>query len=114
LFLMATLAVTGTPPFGLFQSEFTALSAALAAGRGWAALLFVAGVVTIFAGFLIHLSQLSLGKPRSDAPARVAESLWKLSAMGLVAVSMIILGCWLPGPLYRLIQQSVLIIGGAS
>ena len=114
LFLVATLAVTGTPPFGLFQSEFTALSAALAAGRGWAALLFVAGVVTIFAGFLVHISQLSLGTPRSDAPARVAESPWKLGAMVLVAVTVVVLGCWLPGPLYQLIQQTVLIIGGAS
>ena len=36
LFLLATLAVTGTPPFSIFQSEFTALSAALAADQaGW-------------------------------------------------------------------------------
>jgi hypothetical protein len=70
--------------------------------------------VTIFAGFLVHISQLSLGTPRSDAPARVTESPWKLSAMALVAVTMIVLGCWLPGPLYQLIQQTVCIIGGAS
>ncbi|MDE3084819.1 MAG: hydrogenase 4 subunit F, partial [Verrucomicrobiota bacterium] len=37
LFLLATLAVTGVPPFSLFQSEFTTLSAALAAGRSRAA-----------------------------------------------------------------------------
>ena len=43
LFLLATLAVTGTPPFSIFQSEFTALSAALAAGRGWTAALFIVG-----------------------------------------------------------------------
>ncbi|MBI4663019.1 MAG: hypothetical protein HY735_29775 [Verrucomicrobia bacterium] len=49
------------PPFSIFQSKFTALSAALAAGRQWAAALFVAGVVTIFAGFLVHISKLSLG-----------------------------------------------------
>src|SRR6266849_4386558 len=40
LFLMATFAVTGVPPFSLFQSEFTALSAAFAAGRAWPAGLF--------------------------------------------------------------------------
>ena len=34
LFLLATFAVTGTPPFSIFQSEFTALSGALAADRG--------------------------------------------------------------------------------
>src|SRR5208337_783295 len=63
LFLFAALAVTGVPPFSLFQSEFNILSGALAAGRDWTAFLFIAGVVTIFAGFLVHMSKLSLGRP---------------------------------------------------
>src|SRR5213076_2056132 len=33
LFLLATFAITGTPPFSLFQSEFMILSAALQANR---------------------------------------------------------------------------------
>jgi hydrogenase-4 component F len=83
LFLMATLAVTGTPPFSIFQSEFNILSAALAADRGWGAALFLGGVVTIFAGFLVHMSKLSLGSPvPSDASGRVPECPWKLVAMG--------------------------------
>src|SRR5947207_5846209 len=84
LFLMATFALTGVPPFSLFQSEFTTLSAAVAADRAWPAGLFVAGIVTIFAGFLAHLSKLSLGKP-PHAAARNAECPWKLGAMLLVA-----------------------------
>jgi hydrogenase-4 component F len=114
LFLLATFAITGTPPFGLFQSEFTALSAALAADRGWAAGLFVAGVVTIFTGFLVHMAKLNLGLPRADAPVRVAACPWKLAAMSLVAVVVVILGCWLPGPLYQLVEQTARIVGGAS
>ena len=69
LFLMATLAVTGTPPFSIFQSEFTTLSAALAADHGWLAFLFIAGVVTIFAGFLVHMAKMNLGAPRPEPPA---------------------------------------------
>src|SRR5262249_36597861 len=42
LLLMATLAVTGTPPFSIFQSEFTALSGALEGNYPWAAGLFIA------------------------------------------------------------------------
>src|SRR6266542_2731167 len=84
LFLMATFAVTGVPPFSLFQSEFTALSAAFAADRVWSAALFVTGIVTIFAGFLVHMSKLSLGKPAHET-ARSAECPWKLGAMLLVA-----------------------------
>jgi hydrogenase-4 component F len=112
LFLVATLAVTGTPPFSLFQSEFNILSGALAADRGWMAFLFIGGVVTIFAGFLVHMSKLSLGAPVQPGP-RVAECPWKLSAMVVVAVAVIGLGFWLPGPLYELVRQTTQIIGGA-
>jgi hydrogenase-4 component F len=114
LFLLGALAVTGTPPFSLFQSEFTVLSAALAAHRGWSAFFFLAGVVTIFAGFLVHMSRLNLGAPEAGAPARAAECPWKLAAILLVAAMVILLGFWLPGPLYQLIQQSARIIGGES
>jgi len=112
LFLMATLAITGTPPFSIFQSEFTTLSAALAADRGWWALLFMVGVVTIFAGFLVHIVKLTLGAPRHDAPERGAECPWKLGAMTLVAAVVVALGFWLPGPLYQLVQQTARIIEG--
>ncbi len=111
LFLMAALAVTGTPPFSLFQSEFSILSAALAADRGWAAALFVGGVVAIFAGFLAHVSKLSLGAPAPDTPC-AAECPWKLAAMALVAVPVTTLGFWLPGPLYELVRQTAQIIEG--
>jgi hydrogenase-4 component F len=113
LFLMATLAVTGTPPFSIFQSEFKILSAALHSGRGWMAFLFLSGVVTIFAGFLAHISKLSLGTPLPTA-SRAVECPWKLAAMVLVAIPMAVIGFWLPGPLYELIRQTADIIGGAK
>jgi hypothetical protein len=34
--------------------------------------------------------------------------------MSLVAVVAVTLSCWLPGPLYQLIEQTARIIGGAS
>lgn len=111
LFLMATLAVTGTPPFSIFQSEFKILSAALASGRGWMAFLFLAGVVTIFAGFLAHISKLSLGTPL-QTESRAVECLWKLAAMMLVAIPVAVIGFWLPGPLYELVRQTAEIVGG--
>jgi hydrogenase-4 component F len=118
-FLMATLAVTGMPPFSIFQSEFTALSAALAGGHGWLAFLFIAGATAIFAGFLVHMVKMNLGAPRpgrrNDAMMqRCNECPWKFSAMALVAVAVVILGFWLPRPLYHLVRQSAQIIGGAQ
>jgi len=110
LFLVAALAVTGLPPFSLFQSEFNILSGALAAGRGWMAFLFIAGVVAIFAGFLVHTSKLIFGTPL-PGETRVAECPWKLGAMAVVAAAVIVLGFWLPVPLYALVQETTLIIG---
>jgi hydrogenase-4 component F len=111
LFLLATFAVTGTPPFSIFQSEFTALSAALAANRGWAAGLFVLGVVTVFVGFLIHMSKMNLGAVQESAP-RAHECPWKLGAMLVVAVAVTALGFWLPAPVFKLVQNSANILGG--
>ena len=111
LFLVATLAVTGTPPFSIFQSEFNILSAALAGGRGWTAALFIAGVVTIFAGFLAHMARLNLGAAQAGDSPR-AECPWKLSAMAIVGIAVVTLGFWLPGPLYELVDQAARIIGG--
>jgi len=112
LFLLATFAVTGTPPFSIFQSEFTVLSAALAADWGWAAGLFVLGVVTVFVGFLLHMANMILGAPTEGAP-RAAECPWKLSAMLLVAIVVIVLGFWLPAPIFQLVQRSAEIVRGA-
>src|SRR5438445_1812890 len=111
LFLMATFAITGVPPFSLFQSEFTTLSAALAADRAWPAGLLVAGIVTIFAGFLAHMSKLSLGQPAPDT-ARGAECPWQLGAMLFVAAPVIALGLVLPAPIYELARRAALLLGG--
>ncbi len=113
LFLMGTLAITGAPPFSLFQSEFTALSAALAADRAWAAGLIVAGIVAIFAGFLVRMSKLNLGQPSPDT-ARGTECPWKLGAMLLVAVPAVALGLVLPAPIYELVRTAAQILGGSQ
>ena len=112
LFLLATFAVTGTPPFSVFQSEFTALSAALAADHGWAAALFVLGVVTVFVGFLVHMSKLNLGAVQETSP-RARECPWKLGAMLLVAAVIVAFSFWVPAPVMELVNQSAHIIGGA-
>jgi hydrogenase-4 component F len=113
LFLVATLAVTGTPPFSLFQSEFTALSAALAAARPWSAALFIAGVVTIFAGFLVHMAKLNLGQPAHE-PVSGRECPWKLAGMLLVLGPLLAFAFILPAPVYRLVLTAASLLGGLS
>src|SRR5208337_4028565 len=61
-FLMVTLAVTGSPPFSFFQSEFTVLRAGFSRGSLALTVLFVSFLVLIFSGFLVHISNLVLGE----------------------------------------------------
>ncbi|HTL59309.1 MAG TPA: hydrogenase 4 subunit F [Candidatus Limnocylindrales bacterium] len=112
LLLVSTLAVTGTPPFSIFQSEFTALSGALDGNHPWAAALFIVGVVTIFVGFLVHMANMNLGAAAEpNSPGR--ECPWKMTAMILVACVIIALGIFLPRPIYGLLQDSAHLLSGS-
>lgn len=107
-FLMATLAVTGTPPFSLFLSEFTILRAGFSAGYLVLAILFVAFLVAIFSGFLIHIANLVLGPDSGRRPAETCR--WKKSSVVGAALVVIAMGFWIPAPLFRLIQAAADIV----
>jgi hydrogenase-4 component F len=110
-FLMVTLAVTGSPPFSFFQSEFTILRAGFGRGYFVLAVLFVAFLMLTFAGFLVNITGLVLGEdpglPRADISG------WKKYSVAGLAVVIIVMGFWIPGPLFRLIQGAVgIVVGG--
>jgi hydrogenase-4 component F len=92
----------------MFQSEFTILRAAFESGHVWVAVLFVAFLVTIFAGFLVHIAKLVLGPDPGLPPADTCA--WKKhSLLGLAGV-VIVMGFWLPAPIYSLIQGAAQIV----
>lgn len=104
VFMMTTLAVTGSPPFSLFQSEFTILRAAIDGGHVAVAVAFVIFLVAIFSGFLVHIARLVLGP--DPGYERVDLCLFKkYTLIGLSAI-VLILGFWIPAPLYALIQRA--------
>jgi hydrogenase-4 component F len=109
-FLMATLAVTGSPPFSMFQSEFTILRAGFSGGYFVLAILFVSILVAIFSGFLIHIVGLVLGPDPSLPPADTCS--WKKYSVGGLAAVILVMGFWIPAPLFRLIQDAASIVMG--
>lgn len=111
VFLMVTLAVTGSPPFSLFQSEFTILRAGLSRGSLALTVVFVCFLVLIFSGFLVHTSNLVLGEDPGLPPASMCG--WKKYSLAGLAVVIVVMGFWIPGPLFRLIQGAVgIVVGG--
>ena len=108
VFLLAALAVTGMPPFSMFLSEFTVLRAGFAAQSTLASGLFLAFVAAIFCGFFYHVAQLVWGPPNGEP--RGDSSPWSTyPVIGLAAV-VVLMGFWLPAPVYNLVEQAARIL----
>jgi hydrogenase-4 component F len=94
----------------MFQSEFTILRAGFSGGYFVLAVLFVSFLVVIFSGFLVHITSLVLGPnpllPRADTCS------WKKYSVGGLAAVIVVMGFWLPAPLFRLIQDAASIVMG--
>jgi hydrogenase-4 component F len=110
-FILVTLAVTGSPPFSLFQSEFTILRAGFSADHVVLSAIFVSFLVLIFSGFLVHIGNLVLGEDPKLPPSNMG--VWKKYSMVGLAMVIIVMGFWIPAPLFRLIQNAVdIVVGG--
>jgi hydrogenase-4 component F len=103
MFVLAALAITGTPPFSIFQSEFTVLRAGFATQHTGAAMLFVAFAVAIFCGLFYHVAGLVFGRASEDV-AVGDRSGWKTGPVVVLAAVVVVLGFWLPSPVYSLVQ----------
>jgi hydrogenase-4 component F len=113
LWLAGFLAITGSPPFGAFLSEFTVLKAALDQGRGGVAVLYLGFLGVIFvgmAGIFLRMAQGQSSLPAAQRPVRErALSLIPPAALG---VAVLILGIWVPGPLLGLLHRAAKALGG--
>ncbi len=110
VFLMATLAIVGTPPFSLFQSEFVILQAAFAAGHYVSAVLFVLFGAGIFAGAVLHVGGLVLGPADAGPIARWYP--WRDTAVLVSTAILVVMGFWLPAPVFELIRNAARIVAG--
>jgi hydrogenase-4 component F len=111
LLLAGLFAVTGSPPFGLFVSEFTILGAAIGQGHPWIGLTMVALLAVIFVGMARTILEVLYGEPAEHGPDR-QEGALRLAGPVVLAVVVLLLGVYLPGPLRELLARASLSLGG--
>jgi hydrogenase-4 component F len=110
VFLMAMLAIIGMPPFSLFQSEFLIVRAAFDGGHVLTGVLFVLFGTGVFAGALLHVGGMILG-PRGETAA-AAPRPWRDGSLLALAAALVVIGFWIPAPLFELIRGAARVVSG--
>ncbi len=120
LFLVGFLAITGSPPFGPFVSEFTIASAAVGSGQVWAGGLFLVLLALVFIGMGTTVLSVVLGNappPRSEMEAGAEKRGFRDgfstgAPILLMLVLVLMLGVYVPPPLESLLRDAAALLEG--
>jgi hydrogenase-4 component F len=115
LFLAGFLAITGSPPFAPFVSEFTIVSSAFTMGNYWAGSLFLVFLAVIFIGMALTVLPVVLGEPperEEGAGDPHRESPVSVMPLLVLMAIMLILGIWIPQPVRDLLDAAAKLLGG--
>ena len=115
LFLTGFLAITGSPPFGPFISEFTILTGAMTGRHFVAATLFVAFLGIIFVGMGSTVLAVVNG-PVSAAGTTTSfrDGFWKTAPMLAALAMVVVMGLWIPEAVRGLVAGAARMLEGAS
>jgi hydrogenase-4 component F len=107
LFLAGFFAITGSPPFGPFMSEFTILNAAITGGRFVSAGLFLLMLAIIFIGMGATVLRVVQGEPSPAAKARLyKERILTVAPVAAFLVLVLLMGVYIPPPVNALLQDA--------
>ncbi len=108
LFLLGFIAVTGTPPFGPFVSEFTILRASLENGRFLVGASYLFLLMVVFMGMGSTVLGVCQGEPSPASKKTDYRDTFWLTAPPILLLGLVLwIGTDLPKPLADLIQNAV-------
>lgn len=108
LFFTGFLAITGSPPFGPFISEFSILTGAFKAGQFMIGGLFLLLLLVVFVGMsatVLHVVQGRVPDDVQNTPYR--EGLLTVVPVVVLMSLVLLLGVYIPSPLHHLLHDAV-------
>ncbi len=113
LFLVGFLAVTGSPPFGIFVSELTILTAAMDGRRYVIAALYLLLLGVIFIGMGATVLAVVQGTPPAEEEGRSTRESWFKTVPMFVSLALVLMmGTWIPEPVAALLEDAARLLGG--
>jgi hydrogenase-4 component F len=113
LFLAGFLAITGSPPFGPFVSEFTIIRGTLQAGQFAVAAAFLLLLAIVFIGMGVTVLAVVQGEPPAGAPATAYRDRFSTVAPVVLFMALVlVLGLFIPAPLDALLRDAAATLEG--
>jgi hydrogenase-4 component F len=112
LFLAGFIAITGSPPFSPFISEYTIVSSAFIEGRHLVGGLFLLFLAVIFIGMALTVLPMAMGAPPEDLePTDYRDRLLTVGPPLVMMGIILILGVWPPPFLMALLHDGAAMLG---
>jgi hydrogenase-4 component F len=109
--LLCALAIAGAPPFPIFLSEFSVLSAGIRSGHNTAVAILAILIVVAFVAILRQVNGMLFGKPELHSTAEAIP--WSCrTAVLIAALPVVVLGVYIPAPIHSLLQLAAQQLGG--
>jgi len=110
--LFCALAIAGAPPFPIFLSEFSILSAGIQSGHNIAVAILAILIVIAFVAIMLQVNSMLFGKPELHYSTAEAIPLTCRTAVLVAALPVAVLGVFIPTPIHSLLQLAAQQLGG--
>jgi len=112
LWVAGFLAIAGSPPFGMFISEFVILKETLEQGRFLLAATYLGLLAAIFAGLASNVLRMAHGHAALAPDEQPRRERWQaVLPPAVLALGVLLLGLYIPAPLNELLQRAAALLG---
>jgi hydrogenase-4 component F len=106
LFLAGFFAISGSPPFGPFLSEYTIITAAIGSGQFLVSGVLLALLGVVFVGMGSTVLAVVEGEPPADDGGGIRDSIGTGAPILLFMALVLLLGLYIPPPLESLLREA--------
>ena len=111
MLVLCSLAIAGAPPFPIFLSEFSILSAGMRAGQYTAVAILATLIVIAFVAIMLHVNGMVFGKPATLRLTKALPASCRFAVL-VAAAPVVLLGVYIPAPVHDLLQLAAQQLGG--